>query len=156
MCTSIAGDAWTVRPDGAGPVKIGITLSQLSSVLQEKFRMPEDKEDQDCFFVGSHKHQGLFFMIEKGRLSRITVHVHGMSTTEGIQVGDSQKRVWQVYGSRVKPEKNIYLSYPSNDPILTIESEDGRFGMSFVTEGDKVRVFYAGRLDSIRHAARCR
>ena len=66
---SPAQTAWVVRPDGVGPVKIGITLSQLNSALRERFSTPKNKEDQGCFYVNPRNHAQVAFMIEDGRLS---------------------------------------------------------------------------------------
>jgi hypothetical protein len=75
-----AGDGWVVRQDGVGPVKVGMSLSQLNLALQEKFVMPQDKEDQGCFYVTSTKHPQVSFMIENGRLVRIDVDKRGVAT----------------------------------------------------------------------------
>lgn len=76
---AMADDSWIVREDGAGPAKIGMTLSQLNAVLHEKFAMPA------CFDVEPKHHPQLDFMILEGRLERIEVHNPGVLTDTGIQ-----------------------------------------------------------------------
>ena len=61
-----ADDAWIVREDGIGPVKVGMTLPQLNAVLGQKFAMPAAKDDQSCFDVQPAKHPHVSFMIEDG------------------------------------------------------------------------------------------
>lgn len=51
-----ADDAWVVRFDGVGPVKVGMTLHQLNVVLHEKFSIPADKEERSCFYVDTPRH----------------------------------------------------------------------------------------------------
>src|SRR5438309_605807 len=79
-----AGDGWIVRQDGVGPVKIGMSLSQLNTVLHETFSMPDNKEDRGCFYVNPAKHPHIAFMIENGRLVRIDVDGAGVATAKGI------------------------------------------------------------------------
>jgi hypothetical protein len=62
--TSLAASKeWVVRFDGAGPVKIGMSLSELNAALHESFSMPADKEEQACFYVEHAKYPGVAFMI---------------------------------------------------------------------------------------------
>src|SRR5712692_1267846 len=83
----LAGNAWVIRPDGVGPVKVGMSLSQLNMVLHETFSMPDDKDEQRCFFVNPRKHADISFMIEDGRLARVDIDGAGVFTAEGIHVG---------------------------------------------------------------------
>ena len=103
-----ADDAWVVREEGVGPVRVGMTLSQLSTVLGEKFAMPLERDGQACFDVQSTKHPHVSFMIEDGHLSRVNVDAPGITTTEGVQVGDSEAKALRVYGSRLKVERKDY------------------------------------------------
>lgn len=84
---SLASDTWTVRPDGIGPIKVGMTLPQLNSALHEKFVMPESKDDQGCFYVKPAKHPNVSLMIEDKHLVRVDIDKAGISTVEGIQGG---------------------------------------------------------------------
>src|ERR1019366_3923608 len=147
--TSRAGDGWVVREDGVGPVKVGMRLSQLNTVLHEKFSMPDNKEDQGCFYVNPAKHAHIAFMIENGRLVRIDVDGAGVATGEGIQVGDSEKRDRQVYGARLKIEPHAYTGPEGH--YLTIRSGSGRYGIRFETDKGKIETFYAGRFDAIQY-----
>jgi hypothetical protein len=75
-----AADGWVIRRDGVGPVKIGMSLPQLNTALRERFAMPENKEDQECFFVTATKHPQVSFMIEHRRLVRVDVDKAGVQT----------------------------------------------------------------------------
>jgi hypothetical protein len=144
-----AGDGWVVRQDGVGPAKVGMSLSQLNMALQEKFAMPQDKEDQGCFYVTSTKHPQVSFMIESGRLVRIDVDKRGVATAEGAQVGDSEERVKQVYGSRLKVGSHDY----TDGRYLTVQS--GNYGVRFETDEGKVSTFYAGTFKAIQYMEGC-
>jgi hypothetical protein len=74
-----ADDTWILRVDGVGPVKIGMTLSELNTALQERFRLPAEKDDRACFYVKPKHSLHVAFMILDGRLARIDVDGAGIS-----------------------------------------------------------------------------
>lgn len=148
---SLADDAWVVREDGVGPVMVGMTLSQLNGVLNEKFSLPHDKGDQGCFYVKPAKHPHVSFMVEDGHLTRIDIDRAGIPTVEGIQVGDSEAHALQVYGRRLKTEPHKFTV----GHYLTARSADGRYGIRFETEKGKIQNFYAGRFGSVQYVEGC-
>jgi hypothetical protein len=145
-------DDWVVREDGVGPVKVGMTLSELNTVLHENYSMPKSKGDRGCFYVRSADHPHAAFMIEDGRLARVDVDGPGISTVEGIQVGDSEEHARQVYGSRLKVEAHAYIL---DGHYLTIRSPDGRYGIRFETEKGRIQRFYAGRYGAVQYTEGC-
>jgi hypothetical protein len=147
-----ADDVWVVREDGVGPAKVGMTLSQLNTALGEKFVMPWRKDDQTCFFVKPAKHPHFAFMIENGRFSRVDVDAPGISTSEGIHIGNSEAQARRVYGARMKVEPHAYIE---GGHYLTVRSADGRFGTRFETSNGKIISFYAGRFESIQYIEHC-
>lgn len=151
---SYASDqVWIVREDGVGPVKIGMTLSQLNDVLREHFVMPEKKEDQGCFYVNPARHHQISFMIEDGRLSRVDVDAPGISTVKGVEVGDSEKRAATIYGNELKVEPSQYTGPEGH--YLTLRSKSGLYGIRFETEHGKITTYYAGRFESIQYVEGC-
>jgi hypothetical protein len=48
-------------------------------------------------------------MIEDGHFSRVDIDARGLSTTEGIHVGDSEAQARKVYGARLKIEPHQYI-----------------------------------------------
>jgi hypothetical protein len=147
-----ATDTRVVREDGIGPVKVGMTLSQLDVALRERFAMPEDKRDQGCFYVHPAKHSHVAFMIEDGRLVRIDIDAPGIPTTEGIQVGDSESKAQRIYGRRAKIEPQQYIG---EGRYLTVRSNDGRYGIRFEIAKGKIQDFYAGRFAAIQYVEGC-
>ena|ERR1035441_3494437 len=146
-----AADGWVIRQDGVGPVKIGMSLSQLNTALHARFAMPQNKEDQGCFYVTATKHPQVSFMIENGRLVRIDVDKTGVPTTEGVQVGDSEEHAKQVYGPQLKIEPHHY----TDGHYLTVGSKSGGHGIRFETENGKIATFYAGTFEAIQYVEGC-
>jgi hypothetical protein len=148
----LAADTWVVREDGVGPVKIGMSLSQLDAVLHERFLMPPNKNDQGCFYANPKLHPYISFMIENGHLVRIDVESPGVSTSTGIRVGDWESHVQQVYGSRVKVEAHKYVD---TGHYLTVRSSSGHYGIRFETDQGKITSFYAGTFEAIQYVEGC-
>jgi hypothetical protein len=147
----LASSAWLVRDDGIGPLKIGMSLPELNSVLHETFSVPPDKEDQKCFYVEAAKHPNIAFMIQNNRLARVDVDGAGIPTVEGIQVGESESQARKIYGAKLKVEPHAYGG--PEDHYLT--TRRGLYAIRFETYGGKITRFYAGRSDAIQLIEGC-
>jgi hypothetical protein len=149
---SAGQDRWVIAFNGVGPVKIGMSLSELNTSLHERFTMPTEKDEQGCFYVSSAKHPHISFMIEDRHVVRVDVDGAGIPTTQGVQVRDSEEHALHVYG----PKLNVSESqYDSGGHYLTIRSEDGRNGIRFETEKGKIQTYYAGRFEAIQYVEGC-
>jgi hypothetical protein len=151
IATSLASDVWAIREDGVGPVKIGMTLAELSATLHQELSKEEFGSD-NCIYVHAQGHDSLSFMIIDGRLVRVDVDARGVSTSTGIQVGDAEAQVRKVYGPRVKVTAHQYVD---SGHYLTVRSADGLYGVRFVTDKGKITAFYAGKYDAIQYVEGC-
>jgi hypothetical protein len=149
---SSASDTWVVRFDGAGLVKIGMSVSELNATLNENYSMPAAKDQQGCFYLEVGKQPQVALMMIGGRLARIDVRGPGVSTSKGIQVGDSEAHAQTLYGDRLKVEPHKYID---GGHYLTVRSNDETFGVRFETDQGKITVFYAGRYDAIQLVEGC-
>lgn len=150
--TAPAKPRWIVYPTGIGAMKIGMTRKQLSTVLHESIKGPDTSDDKACYYTEVSSYPGVGLMILNGRLARIDLNEPGTATEEGIQVGDSEAHIRAVYGHRVKIVPD---AYESANHTLTLHSADGRTGIRFVIDQQKVRQFYAGRSDAIEYIEGC-
>ncbi|HEX3093461.1 MAG TPA: hypothetical protein VHW72_12600 [Candidatus Angelobacter sp.] len=153
VAVSTATHKWVVRFDGTGPVKIGMSLSDLNAALHEKFSMPNDKDEQACFYVEHSKYPGVAFMIQEGFVTRVDVDRPEVSTAEGIKIGDSESRAMQVYGSKLKVELHHYTAPEGH--YLTVLSSNERYGIRFETDKGKIVRFYAGQQQAIALVEGC-
>lgn len=151
ICTSLAADTWVVHEDGVGPVKIGMTVAQLTKIFQQKL-IEEDSGSDNCFYLDAPGHNHVGFMIVDGRVVRVDVTATGVATSTGIQVGDPESKVRKLYGARVKVTEHTYVD---DGHYLTVRSTSGRYGVRFETDGHKVTGYYAGRYESIQYVEGC-
>ncbi len=143
-----------VRPDGVGPVKVGMTLDQLNMTLHEHFRMPVNNEDLGCFYVKPKSHPTLAFMIEDGHFVRVDVDEPGIATEKAVRVGDSEDQIKRAYGAEVNVEPSKYTG-DEGGHYLTVRSTDGKYGIRFETEKRKITELYAGTYKTIQYIEGC-
>jgi hypothetical protein len=91
-------------------------------------------------------------MIIDGHVARVDVGAAGLKTSTGIQVGDSEARVRQVYGRRMKVTSHQYID---TGHYLTVRSADGKYGVRFETDKGRIIEFYAGTYEAIQYVEGC-
>jgi hypothetical protein len=147
-----ASNAWTVYLRKAGPLRIGMSISEVRRELQDSKAflaygsMDPEPDDAECAYLESGripKHVGLMF--QNGKLVRIDVYERGIRTASGAQVGDSESRIKRLYPNRIKvephhysPESGHYLNY------LPSKRGDSGYGMVFETDNGVVTSFRVG------------
>jgi len=144
---------WILREDGIGPAKIGMTLAQLKPMLSDKVSTPEDRDEEDCFYVTPKRHPKVAFMVEDGRLSRIDVDGSGISTETGIAVGDLEVRVLRAYRHDLKVEPDAYTAPDGH--YLTLHKPKSPYAIRFDTYKGRVEHIYAGRFESVQYIEGC-
>ena len=127
-----AADPWMVGPQGAGPVRIGMTMEQLRAALGLERGGPAG----ECEYVtptGAPK--GLTVMVADGHVVRLDVaQDSAASTSVGVHPGDREKRVRKLLGPdiEVTPHKYVegghYMSAPTdaNETTWWVVETDGR------------------------------
>ena len=151
FCNAQAQESWVVRFKGAGPVKIGMSKSQLTVLLHEKLKEADDGSDS-CYYLESRKHPHLRFMMIDNKLARIDVDGRGVPASTGIQVGDAEKVVIHNYSADLKVEAHHYID---DGHYLTARSKGGKFGIRFESEKGKIIAFYAGTFEAIQYVEGC-
>lgn len=153
VATAASGNSWVLSDDGIGPVRIGMTLAELNSVLHEHFAMPTAGDDRPCFYVTPTSHPDVGFMIEDGRLTRIDVDGPQVPSAAGVRVGDSEQKAIEVYRHMLTVKPGAYTGPEGH--YLTQRSNDRRYGIRFETDEGKIVRFYAGRFSSVQYIEGC-
>jgi hypothetical protein len=128
-----------------------MSLAQLSAALHQELG-PDERDEHSCFYIDAHGHDHVGFMIIDGKVARVDVGAPGAKTSAGIQVGDTEAHARQVYGSRMKVTAHTYVD---DGHYLTVRSADGRYGIRFETENDKIIGYYAGNYKAIQYVEGC-
>jgi hypothetical protein len=146
-------DFSTVRLDGIGPVRVGMTLPELNKALHTSYSKPTDPDEQTCAYVELPHQPGIGLMILNGFVARVDVDNTSTHTAEGIHNGDSEALALQVYGKRLEVEPHHYE--PENGHYLTLLSNDRKHGIRFETEDGKIMRYYAGTTEAIALVEGC-
>jgi hypothetical protein len=150
-----AAPAWTLTPQGYGPVKIGMSRAQVSRALGVKLSPRAEHEEDACESGGAATLPGMIFMFEEGRLTRISLYDESrVRTPRGIGMGASEAEVRRLYGGpALEEEEHTYVGAPGL--YLTYWLVPGKSGVRFETdEHRRVNAIHAGT-SSIRYIEGC-
>ena len=144
-----------ITPDGWGPVRIGMSRAQVEKALGTKLEGEALDDEYSCIdMVPAGSDQGMWFMFEEFKLSRISVgDPSKVKTPRGIAIGSSADDVRRAYGSGLKAEPHYYEDLPSE--YLTYWTKPGKRGVRFETDSKRrVQSIHAGG-DSIQYVEGC-
>lgn len=148
-----AGD-WTVRFDGAGPLKIGMGFDTVGKILGEKLvRTPKAlRSAPNCFQLEPARQPGLLLMFIDDVLKRVDVMEEGIASERGIALGDAVAKVERSYGEALV--RAAQLRDPS-EQTLTVMAGGGQYAMRFETGKGKITALYAGEWQQVLHTEGC-
>jgi len=152
-----AARAETLTPQGLGKVRIGMSLSAAEQVLSAGLSGGEAGET--CRMVGraDGKDPGIFYMIEKGRISRIDIAAPAkgeaprVTTARGIGLGAGLDEVRRRYGAKVKLER------ADSEPdlrLVHVEASKGRGTVLEIRDG-KVSGLRSGLKPALDYSEGC-
>lgn len=139
---------------GAGPLRIGMSETQIERVLGRRLAPPGGYEDDTgCRYATPEGvADGLGLMLVDGRLVRIDVEDSGHLTLSGARVGDTDFAVQRKIGG-LRDSEHAF-SGPEGR-YLTRYSNDRRFGIRFEIEDGKVSRYYVGTSEAIQYIEGC-
>ncbi len=143
---------WTVRADGIGPLRVGMTLEEASRVLGEELRVAY-ADFPSCDHVRpSSLPGGVVLMIVNDTVVRVEVSDSSLTTSAAARVGMTEASLLEAYGARgsVTPHK---YSGPEWH-YVTIDA-DSAHAIVFETDGVRVQRFRAGRQPEVAWVEGC-
>jgi len=145
-------EGWQLTPNGYGPVRIGMTHAQAVHALGAPLEGEEISEG--CAEMGAPGLEGINFMFQNGRLTRISVwDPNGAMTPRGIGIGATEAEVRQAYGSGLDIAPHFYSGPPAK--YLTFWLRPGRSGVRFETDDEGSVVAIHAGTDSIEYVEGC-
>ena len=147
-----AAPEWTVRPDGAGPLKVGMDFDTVNRVLGDHLvRTPAALQPtQGCFYVSPAAEPRVGLMFVDDVLKRVDVSEVGVRSDRGVGVGDPVDKVSSAYGQAVRTSPQ---AYDDRERFLTVQN--GQYAIRFATRQGTVAGFYAGAWEQVQYDEGC-
>lgn len=148
--------SWKLTPTGWGPARIGMSRAQLTKALQVELEGEAFDNEGSCIelYAGDDALPGMIFMLNDGKLSRITAtEPSKVMTPRGIGVGASADEVRKAYGEGLKAEQHHYEGEQAE--YLTYWLKPDKRGVRFETDTSRhVTEIHAGN-NSIQYIEGC-
>jgi hypothetical protein len=144
-------DKWTVSETGIGPLRIGMNFREVTMASGGGFATPDRVgSDGSCWQAKLLKGPaGISVMHNSGIIARVDVYEVSLATAAGARVGDSEKRIRELYPQvRITPRKDTKGHY------LIVGSDNDR-QIVFETDGKRVLRYRAGRTPEVEWAEGC-
>lgn len=156
LCSSMAAAApgpWTVRPDGAGPLRIGMPFDEANLLLGGGLRRTPAglRASEDCDQLPVPGRPGMWVMFIGDRLARVDVGGPGAKSWRGAGVGDRIARLRRLH-PRAAPSVH---KYDEAERYYTELVPDGSLGIRFESDHGRVGLFYAGQAQAIQYVEGC-
>ncbi|HEU5175112.1 MAG TPA: hypothetical protein VFT96_10200 [Gemmatimonadaceae bacterium] len=139
---------WVLRPDGAGPVRVGMTLEAAGRVLGESLRADYDVFEGCDFVVPATAPLGVSLMVLSDTVVRVDIDTGAVATHEGIRIGDTEARVLEAYRGQVTVDAHPYGG-PVWHYLIVDPPGDTLHRMIFETDGTRVTSLRAGLRDAV-------
>jgi hypothetical protein len=151
--------AWTLRHDGIGPLRVGMTAAQAEAALGHfrliPFNPGAPADSMACGYAASDRlPAGVKVMMEGARVVRLDVVSGDVATAEGARIGDTEARVQQLYPGRVTVGPHKY----TDGHYLTVrpaQASDTTHLLVFETDGQTVLRYRGGRKPQVEYVESC-
>ena len=155
MSGAWADESYSVRNDGFGPVRVGMTKAEVSRALGEPIVRTLGAGDFECEYLQPAQHwKGVAFMFSRGRVARVDVREGVTKTAAGIRLDDEISKVMKTYHGQVEVTPHHYIPEPEGK-YLTVKSANGKRAIRFETDGGRVATYYAGRFPEVEYVEGC-
>ncbi len=148
--------AWSVTPEGYGPIHAGMTLAEAAAAGGKAFGAPLTGSSEECgyvYFAGDSAGSPVSFLTAHDRIARVNIEDSTIGTREGARIGDPEQRILELYpGLTVQPHK-----YTDGHYLVVGESTppDSGLRIIFETDGSRVTRYRAGRMPEVGYVEGC-
>jgi hypothetical protein len=150
--TTSAAVQWVVRPDGVGPVNVGMTSADVRRALD----LPASAGSVNgCSYLPGTSATALHanVMLTSDTVVRFDVRDGSIATAEGARVGDSEARVQSLYSGRVSMQPHKYVA--GGHYLVVTDPAHPADRIVFETDGKVVTQFRAGRTPEVTNVEGC-
>lgn len=149
-----APGAFVVDAAGAGRVRTGVTLAQLSVTLGEELKAGYSINESCDYVKPRSLPPGVSLMVISDTVARIDVDSAGIPTTDGAAVDDSEQKVLALYKGMIHVEPHKYTG-PEGHYLVVTPPSDTLHRIIFETDGKTVFRYRAGRLPAVGYVEGC-
>lgn len=152
-----ADTGWVLRMDGAGPLRIGMTVDEARAALGGDLTsgLAGSPDPTACDYPRSAAlPAGLKVMMEGGRLVRVDIDSASLATAEGARVGDPEARIRQLYAGRVTEGPHKYVESGKYLTVRPADADTAR-ALVFETDGGRVTRMRAGQRPQVEYVEGC-
>jgi hypothetical protein len=144
---------WAVSPSGIGTVRIGASLDELKTTAGD---VTVPAAGGDCQYVrGGSLPSGVSVMLARNVVARVDIDSSGVTTAEGVGVGDPASRVNEVFAGRVTAMPHKYVQGAQYLTVKGASPADSAHRIVFEVENGRVARFRAGRVPEVEWVERC-
>ena len=132
-----------------------MAVREASALLNGALVAPAGRDTAACdYLTWRNGPPGVKVMTEQGRIARIDVDSGTTATDAGAQIGDSEARIRELYGNRVRVEPHKYTT--GRYLIVTpANATDSLFRLVFETDGRRVIRFRSGMMPPVLYVEGC-
>ena len=143
-----------VNVRGIGPIAAGMTLDEANAATGNALIIPATL--QECDFVRmKNGPEGLMFMVEQRKISRVDVQSGTIATTTGAKIGDSEDRIRSLYPGQVTVQPHKYDEGGRYLIVTPGTAADKDYRIIFETNGKTVQRFRSGKLPAVQYVEGC-
>ena len=145
---------WIIRPDGIGPIRVGMSVAEASGALGDELAV-RGGAGASCAYVHSARlPAGMSLMVAGDTIVRVDVDSNTVATDSGVRVGDSVAAVRARYHDSLRSEPNKYQPAPAHNLVFE-PTGDSLHRIIFETDGQRVTTLRSGRLPQVAYVERC-
>lgn len=137
--------------DGLGAVKIGMELPLAATLALDRFVPGDVTSADECRVVHLRREPRALFMVEKGRIVRVSTRDARFATESGVRVGDTEAKAAEAYRGTLEVTPHKY----EEGHYLTLRSRDGRSALVLEAVGGRIVEIRAGRVPAAEYVESC-
>ena len=151
--TPTIAETMSVRPDGAGVLRIGMSVEEARRTLGEDLEV--DYADlESCDHISPAALVGASAMVVRDTIVRVEIRDPGLTTPEGAGIGTTETELLGIYGDRAQVTPHKY-SGPEWHYVTVRAEGDSAHAIVFETDGRQVKNYRAGRLPEVEWVEGC-
>lgn len=154
LATSSANAAdWTLRFDGIGPLKVGMTFDEANAQLQKRLRRTPDelRGSKTCDYLETPGHPGTNLMFIDDKLARVDVSRRGARVRGGVVIGGDERSLLPAYAAARKAPG----AYDTSETEWTVTAPDGRTAIRISTAGHHIAAAIGGESKAVGYIEEC-